>query len=450
MKVAIIAALNEEETIGTVVIKTKRHVDTVIVVDDGSKDKTAEVGRLAGAEVISHIENRGKGEALKTGFERADELAADIVVTIDADFQHNPDDIPTVISPILEGEADMVIGSRFLNKAHKKDIPLYRRLGQWILTTTTNLDSDIKITDSQSGFRAFSKDILRNFKFTQKGLSIESEMLDDAIEHGIKIKEVPISMRYEGLETSTETPRKHGMGVLNFILKIVMEKRPLLFFGVSGMILLIAGLAFGLYSLNSYFANNQVPFGPSLAAAVLILIGVLSVFAGMILNSIVIMIRSQTKMDQHRGEMLLKNISEQINQKPVHMDLSRAEMLLGDIDKKLTPGLTSFGNHQGAMPFGAINGLSIPGMTTMGNPHGAILHTNINGNNLLGLTSLDSIESDPSIEVNDADEISEPTALTSQGGGAEGADEQIIPVPVLNNYPIRMLHNSFRGKKYRI
>jgi glycosyltransferase involved in cell wall biosynthesis len=262
MKIAIIAALNEEETIGTVVIKTKRYVDKVIVVDDGSKDKTAEVAQLAGAEVVSHIENRGKGQALKTGFERADELAADIVVCIDADFQHNPDDIPTVIAPILEGEADMVIGSRFLNKDHKKDIPRYRRLGQWILTTTTNLDSDIKITDSQSGFRAFSKDILRKFKFGQKGLSIESEMIKDAMDNDIKIKEVPISMRYEGLETSTETPGKHGWGVLNYILKIVMEKRPLLVFGISGMILLIIGLVFGLYSIDFYFANNFVPFGP--------------------------------------------------------------------------------------------------------------------------------------------------------------------------------------------
>ena len=138
-----------------------------------------------------------------------------------------------------------------LKKEHKKCMPKYRRFGQRVLTATLNFGSNCKITDSQSGFRAFSGDILGKFNFGQNGLSVESEMLEDAIENNIKIKEVPISIRYDGLDTSTEKPAKHGLGVLNFIIKTVMDRHPLLFFGFSGLILLILGLTFGILSLEN-------------------------------------------------------------------------------------------------------------------------------------------------------------------------------------------------------
>ena len=158
---AILPAFNEEISIGSVVIRTKCYADRVIVVDDGSTDHTAEVAELAGAEVIRHPENRGKGAALKTGFASLD--GEMVIVTIDTDGQHDPSDIPKLVEPILKGEADMVNGSRYIN-GNKKDTPFYRRLGQIVLDNATRLNSGLNITDSQSGFRAFAsytKDIFR-------------------------------------------------------------------------------------------------------------------------------------------------------------------------------------------------------------------------------------------------------------------------------------------------
>jgi len=158
---AILPAYNEEVSIGSVVLQTKKYADRIIVVDDGSSDRTAEVAEMAGAEVIRHPQNRGKGAALKTGFEALN--CTGVVVTIDTDGQHDPADIPRLVAPILQGEADMVNGSRYLN-GNKKDTPMYRRVGQKVLDTATNFDAGLSVTDSQSGFRAFSgraKDVFR-------------------------------------------------------------------------------------------------------------------------------------------------------------------------------------------------------------------------------------------------------------------------------------------------
>jgi len=291
MIIAIIPAFNEEDMIGTVVLKTKKYVDKTIVVDDGSLDKTSEVAELAGAEVAKHIQNGGKGSALKTGFESIKDYKADCIVCLDADAQHNPEDIPKVIAPILAGDAEMVIGSRFLDKSHKKEIPRYRRFGQYVLNGATNIGFQTKITDSQSGFRAFSGGIIDKFRFENSGFSVESEVIQDAIYNKLKIKEVPVSMRYDGLDTSTETPGKHGFGVLKYLLKTVEERRPLLFFGLTGFILLLIGLGIGIYSIDFYFKSGALPFGPSLAASGFILMGSLGIFAGLILNSITGIIR---------------------------------------------------------------------------------------------------------------------------------------------------------------
>jgi glycosyltransferase involved in cell wall biosynthesis len=125
----IISAYNEEVSIGSIVLLTKLYADNVIVVDDGSTDRTAEVARKAGAQVIVHEASKGKAESLKVGFNTAADMGADIIVTMDSDGQHNPADIPRLVAPILKGDADMVNGSRYLNYPGK-NVPLYRRVGQ--------------------------------------------------------------------------------------------------------------------------------------------------------------------------------------------------------------------------------------------------------------------------------------------------------------------------------
>lgn len=267
---AIIPALNEEVSIGTVVLKTRKYVDSVVVIDDGSTDNTSEIAKLAGAEIIRHSKNRGKGEALKTGFSAARQNGTKIIVTIDADGQHDPGEIPKVIEPILSGEADMVIGSRYLNG---NSIPIYRRIGQRILDRATNISGKINVTDTQSGFRAFALHTTPIFRFEKNGFSIESEMLVDAADAKLKIKEVDIGVRYD-VDCSTENPVIHGMKVLTNILYDMCSKKPLHYFTVPGLILTIVG---GI-SLGFILGKNLTL--EILIAMSLIVIGIIMVLIG--------------------------------------------------------------------------------------------------------------------------------------------------------------------------
>jgi len=283
---AVIPAFNEEKTIEWVVGGAKKHVQDVLVIDDGSEDSTADLAVKAGAQVIRIPRNTGKGSALSIGLTTAALNGSSVVVCLDADGQHDPDDIPKVVQPIIDGKADMVIGSRFLDENARELIPAHRRLGQTVLTYATNLGNKKKITDSQSGYRAFKKDILREFEYTEAGMGIESEMARGAVNMGLRIEEVPISARYDGLKTSTMTPGSHGMSVLSSILKEVRTDHPLLYFGVSGMVMTICGVILGLYSIEQYITVKSLPFGPSLFAVMLTVLGVLFVLVGLILNAI--------------------------------------------------------------------------------------------------------------------------------------------------------------------
>jgi glycosyltransferase involved in cell wall biosynthesis len=279
---AILPAFNEEVSIGSVVLRARRYVDRVIVVDDGSSDRTAEVAEQAGAEVIRHSENRGKGAALKTGFESLN--GEKVVITMDTDGQHNPSDIPKLIEPILKGEADMVNGSRYIN-GNKKDTPLYRRLGQIVLDNVTRLDSGLNITDSQSGFRAFAATTKDVFRFKQKGLAIESEMLADAANAGLRIKEVEIGVRYD-VDGSSENPLIHGVKVMVKVLQDMELNRPLYYFTVPGIVMAAIGVGMGLNFLREFYHGSALQFGPTLLMIMLTLVGSFMASTGIILHTI--------------------------------------------------------------------------------------------------------------------------------------------------------------------
>ncbi|KZX17592.1 glycosyltransferase family 2 protein [Methanobrevibacter filiformis] len=208
--VAIIPAYNEEVALGSIILRTLQYVDRVVVIDDGSEDKTVEVAKLAGAEIIVHEKNFGKGKALKSGFAAIND--ENIIITIDGDGQNNPDEIPLLIRPIANDECDIVNGSRYL-EGYDSDTPKYRRVGQLVLDKATNVLNNMDITDSQSGFRAFSKNSIKYFKLEDSGFAIESEMLADASKAGLKIAEVPITVRYD-VDGSTKNPVSHGVKVL--------------------------------------------------------------------------------------------------------------------------------------------------------------------------------------------------------------------------------------------
>jgi glycosyltransferase involved in cell wall biosynthesis len=300
---AILPAFNEEVSIGSMVLRARRYADRVIVVDDGSSDRTAEVAEQAGAEVIQHPKNRGKGAALKTGFESLN--GEKIVVTMDTDGQHNPSDIPKLVEPILKGEADMVNGSRYIN-GNKKDTPLYRRLGQIMLDNATRLDSGLNITDSQSGFRAFSADTRNVFRFQQTGLAIESEMLTDAANAGLRIKEVEIGVRYD-VDGSSENPISHGIKVLVKIFQDMELNRPLYYFSAPGIVISAFGIGMGLNFLRDFYHGSALQFGPTLLMIMLTLVGSFMAFTGITLHAISKMINeSRRNIESPSGIIGLK------------------------------------------------------------------------------------------------------------------------------------------------
>jgi len=279
--VALIPAYNERRFIGSMVLAVRQFVDLVVVVDDGSSDNTAEIAQHAGATVVRHTLNQGKATAVNTGFSFIRGMAPRAIVMIDGDGQHCADDIPAVLAPILDGHADVVIGSRFLRV--KNTIPAYRQVGQHGLTIMTNLASGVSVSDSQSGFRAFSARALEQLSFSQGGFSIESEMQFQAREHGLRVAEVPIEVIYA--EPAKRNPIKHGIEVLNGILRLVGQTRPLLCFGLTGLALFISGLALGLHILDIYVRTHNLAIGYSLLMLLLCVLGVLVFFGGIILHS---------------------------------------------------------------------------------------------------------------------------------------------------------------------
>jgi glycosyltransferase involved in cell wall biosynthesis len=279
---ALIPAYNEERFIGSIVLSVAEYVNHVIVIDDGSKDRTVEIARRAGATVIEHKINQGKAKAVNTGFTYARQINAAAVVMLDGDGQHSATDVPTVLAPIYNQSADIVVGSRFMSI--KSDIPTYRQVGQHGLTLVTNLASGVRISDSQSGFRAFSSKALENLSFSQEGFSIESEMQFQIREHNLKVVEVPINVSYA--EQAKRNPFNHGMQVLNGIMRLVGQVRPLLFFGLSGLCTFLLGAAVGIYVINIYAQTKELAIGYGLITVILCVVGMLLFFAGVVLHSV--------------------------------------------------------------------------------------------------------------------------------------------------------------------
>lgn len=287
---ALIPAYNEELTIGSIVLLSREYVDEVIVVDDGSNDRTARIAEAAGARVIRHEKNKGKGAALKTGFKATD---ADIIVTLDGDGQHNPQEIPKLVQPIIEDIADIVNGSRYLSGADK-NTPFYRRVGQKILDKATNISTSLDITDTQSGFRAFSRDAIPYFKFKEDGFAIESEMLSDAAESNLRIVEVEIGVSYD-VEGSTKHPLSHGASVLYRIIRDMELRRPLYYFTFPGLIIVLIGAILTLIFLRDYILGKSIHMGPTILAIMLTLFGTFFMFTGIILDSMKKMIMEYAK-----------------------------------------------------------------------------------------------------------------------------------------------------------
>ena len=279
----VIPAYNEERTIGSLVLTARMLGLRTLVVDDGSTDRTPYVARMAGAEVESHDHNRGKAEALNTAFGFAREHGVGLLVTVDGDGQHDLADLDALLEPLAAGEADIVIGSRFLDSSLDR-IPRVRRLGQRGMTMLTNLGSSTSISDSQSGYRAFGPRAIERIVFASRGFTVESEMQFLAREHDLRVAEVAIRAIYD------DPPRRnvfqHGLGVFNGLLTLVERHRPLLFFGLPGLVALFSGCALGLHVAQIYRATQTLAVGYGLLTIMLINAGLLAVLCGIILHAL--------------------------------------------------------------------------------------------------------------------------------------------------------------------
>ena len=287
-----IPAFNEEQNIASLILKLKEVSDKIIVCDDGSTDMTGKISENLGVTVITHKKNQGYGAAIKSIFSKARDLNADILVTFDADGQHRIEDIKTVVEPILKNQADIVIGSRFLNKNDK--VPKYRKFGIKALTTITNASISGNLTDSQSGFRCYNKKILSELNLSDYGMGVSTEILIKASKKEFRIIEVPITILYDG-DTSTHNPVSHGASVLLSTIKYTSIEHPLKFYGIPSIIFLFIGLSFLLWTIQIYTDEARIVTNIALVGIGTTILGVVLLITAILLYSLVSVVREKSK-----------------------------------------------------------------------------------------------------------------------------------------------------------
>ena len=292
MKIIVgIPAFNEEKNIAVLIIQLKKIADKIIVCNDGSTDLTSKIAEELGATVINHEKNLGYGAAIRSIFLKSKDLDGDILVTFDADGQHRIDDINKVINPIINGESDLVIGSRFLDES-EKEVPRYRKVGIKVITKITNATIKKQLTDSQSGFRAYSKKVLNELNPSELGMGISTEILIKASAKNFRISEVPIKIVYDG-DTSTHNPISHGSSVLLSTIKFTSIEHPLKFYGIPSMIFFAIGLLFTSLSIEYYADIGRLNTNLTLIGAGSILIAVVLLLTGILLYSLVSVVREK-------------------------------------------------------------------------------------------------------------------------------------------------------------
>ena len=252
-----IPAYNEEKSIGKLLSRIKKSISrprhdrfNVLVVDDGSKDKTAYIAKKSGAIVYSHPKNYGLADTFRTEIEKALELGADAIVHIDADMQYNPEEMPKLISEIKNGY-DLVLGSRFKGKIEY--MPFIKRLGNIWFSKIVSEITNLQISDAQTGFRAFTRKVAERIPITSNHTYTQEQIIR-AAKQKFRIKEVPIYFaKRDGKSRLIGNPFGYAIRALINIIRVYRDFEPLKFFGIIGSTIFLVGILLGLYLIYFQF-----------------------------------------------------------------------------------------------------------------------------------------------------------------------------------------------------
>lgn len=284
-----IPAYNEEKNIAKLIVQLQKKEYSIVVCNDGSTDMTGEIAEKMGVTVINHKRNLGYGAAIRSIFLKAQEIKAEILVTFDADGQHRVEDITSLIQPIKDDKADIVIGSRFLGQ-DESNIPKYRKTGIKIITKMANISGEKELTDSQSGLRSYNQRAIELITPSEKGMGVSTEILIKANNASLRIYEIPVKILYEG-DTSTHHPVSHGVSVIVSTMKFISMDHPLRFYGIPGIILLTIGLFFSFWAIQGFVETRQIITNVSLIGIGTTIIGLIFLMNAILLFSLVNLVR---------------------------------------------------------------------------------------------------------------------------------------------------------------
>jgi glycosyltransferase involved in cell wall biosynthesis len=281
----VIPCYNEEQTVVEVILEFRKYVPEacVYVFDNNSSDRTVEFARSAGA-VVHHERRQGKGYVVQRMFR---EVEADIYVMVDGDTTYPAEAVRSLIEPVLQGDADMVIGSRLQTGASSQFRKL-NLLGNLLYRWLLNAIFGVRLTDLLSGYRVFNRRIVRSLPLVGGGFETEAEMTIKAIERGFTILEVPVNLRARPAGSQSKIRTIHdGWLILSTILTLFRDYKPLTFFGGLGAALMLLGAVPGVMTLVDYLAVGYVARpGTAVIAASLMLLGAMAIFSGLILHTI--------------------------------------------------------------------------------------------------------------------------------------------------------------------